>query len=141
MFREAGADIVISAYFSPELLMEKAAPLLHYGALYQSLLDSNRTLREQAMLDDLTGLPNRRHFSADVARHIEMARRLGRPLSWIIVDIDDFKKINDAYGRPVGANGIRQFGTVLNRAKTTYDSVARLGGGGVARPLGGAGPA
>jgi len=127
-FREAGADLVIPADISPELLMEKAAPLLHYGALYQSLLDSNRTLREQAMLDDLTGLPNRRHFSADVARHIEMARRIGRPLSCIIVDIDDFKKINDAYGRPVGDNVIRQFGTVLNRAKRTYDSVARLGG-------------
>jgi len=127
-FRAAGADLVIPADISPELLMEKAAPLLHYGALYQSLQDSNRALREQAMLDDLTGLPNRRHFSADVARHIEMARRIGRPVSCIIVDIDDFKKINDTYGHPVGDKVIRQFGMVLNRAKRTYDSVARLGG-------------
>jgi diguanylate cyclase (GGDEF)-like protein len=127
-FRAAGADLVIPADISPERLMEKAASLLHYGALYQSLLESNRTLREQAMMDDLTGLPNRRHFSVDVARHIEMARRIGRPLSCIIVDIDDFKKINDAYGRPAGDNVIRQFGTALSRAKRTYDTVARLGG-------------
>jgi diguanylate cyclase (GGDEF)-like protein len=127
-FRAAGADLVIPADISPERLMEEAAPLLHYGGLYQSLLDSNRALREQAMLDDLTGLPNRRHFSTDVARHIEMARRIGRPLSCIIVDIDDFKKINDAYGHPGGDNVIRQFGTVLNRAKRMYDTVARLGG-------------
>ena len=127
-FRAAGADLVIPADISPERLMEKAAPLLHYGALYQSLLDSNRILREQAMMDELTGLPNRRHFSVDVARHIEMARRIGRPLSCIIVDIDDFKKINDAYGHPAGDNVIRQFGTALVRAKRTYDSVARLGG-------------
>ncbi len=127
-FRAAGADLVIPADISPERLMEKAAPLLHYGTLYQSLLDSNRILREQAMMDELTGLPNRRHFSVDVARHIEMARRIGRPLSCIIVDIDDFKRINDTYGHPAGDNVIRQFGTVLARAKRTYDSVARLGG-------------
>jgi len=127
-FRAAGADLVVPADISPERMMEEAAPLMHYGALYQSLLDSNRALREQAMLDDLTGLPNRRHFSMDVARNIEMARRIGRPLSCIIVDIDDFKKINDAHGHPGGDNVIRQFGTVLNRAKRTYDLVARLGG-------------
>jgi len=127
-FRAAGADLVIPADISPERLMEKAAPLLHYGALYQSLLDSNRILREQAMMDELTGLPNRRYFSVDVARHIEMARRIGRPLSCIIVDIDDFKKINDTYGHPAGDNVIRQFGKALARAKRTYDSVARLGG-------------
>jgi diguanylate cyclase (GGDEF)-like protein len=127
-FREAGADLVIPADLSPELLMEKAAPLLHYGALYQSAIDANRALRVQAMMDDLTGLPDRRHFSVDVARHIEMSRRIGRPLSCIIVDIDDFKKINDAYGRLAGDNVIRQFGAVMNRAKRAYDPVARLGG-------------
>jgi len=127
-FRAAGVDLLVSADTSPERLMEKAAPLLHYGSLYQSLLDRNRALRERAMLDELTGLPNRRHFSLDAARHIEMARRIGRPLSCIIVDIDDFRKINESYGQPAGDSVIRQFGAVLSGAKRTYDSVARLGG-------------
>lgn len=127
-FRAAGADLVVPADISPQRLMEEAVPLIHYGSLYQSLLDSNRTLREQAMLDDLTGLPNRRHFSLDIARNVEMARRIGRPLSCIIVDIDDFKKINDTHGHPAGDNVIRQFGTVMHRVKRTYDTVARLGG-------------
>lgn len=127
-FRAAGADLVVAADVSPERLMEKAAPLLHYGALYQSLADSNRGLRDQAMMDDLTGLPNRRHFSVDVARHIEMARRIGRPLSCILVDIDDFQRINDAHGRPEGDKVIRQFGTMLSRARRKYDTVSRLGG-------------
>jgi diguanylate cyclase (GGDEF)-like protein len=127
-FLAAGADLVAPADISPEGLMEKAAPLLHYGALYQSLLDSNRELREQAKLDVLTGLPDRRHFSADVARHIEMARRIGQPLSCILVDIDDFKRINEAHGHTAGDRVIRQFGTMLSRAKRAYDSVARLGG-------------
>jgi len=127
-FRAAGADLVVAADVSPELLIGKATPLLHYGALYRSLQDANSALREKAMLDELTGLPDRRRFSMDVARHIEMARRIGRPLSCIIVDIDDFKKINDSYGHSAGDGVIRQFGTVISRAKRTYDSVARLGG-------------
>lgn len=127
-FRQAGVDVLVSADTSPQRLMEKAAPLLHYGFLYQSLLEKNRALREQAMLDELTGLPNRRHFSQMTARHIEMARRIGHPLSCIIIDIDDFKKINETYGKPGGDSVIRQFGAVLSGAKRTYDSVARLGG-------------
>jgi diguanylate cyclase (GGDEF)-like protein len=127
-FRAAGADLVVAADVSPERLIGKATPLLHYGALYRSLQDANSALREKAMLDELTGLPDRRRFSMDVARHIEMARRIGRPLSCIIVDIDDFKKINDSYGHSAGDGVIRQFGTVISRAKRTYDSVARLGG-------------
>jgi diguanylate cyclase (GGDEF)-like protein len=127
-FLAAGADLVAPADISPERLMEKAAPLLRYGSLYQSLLDSNRALREQAMLDGLTGLPDRRHFSEDVARHIEMARRIGQPLSCILVDIDDFKKVNEVHGRPAGDDVIRQFGAVLSRARRKYDTVARLGG-------------
>lgn len=127
-FRAAGADLVVPADISPELLMERAAPLLHYGALYQSLFGSNRDLRERAMLDDLTGLPDRRQFSREVTRHIEMARRIGRPLSCIIMDVDDFKKVNERYGHPAGDMVIRQIGAVISRAKRTYDSVARLGG-------------
>lgn len=127
-FRAAGADLVVAADVSPELLIGKATPLMRYGALYRSLQDANSALREKAMMDELTGLPDRRRFSIDVARHIEMARRIGRPLSCIIVDIDDFKKINDSYGQSAGDGVIRQFGAVISRSKRTYDSVARLGG-------------
>jgi diguanylate cyclase (GGDEF)-like protein len=80
------------------------------------------------MRDDLTGLPNRRHFAQDLARNVEMARRIGRSLSCIIVDIDDFKKINDDFGHLEGDSVIRQFGNVMQSAKRTYDTVARLGG-------------
>jgi len=127
-FRTAGVDVVVPADITPESLLEQVGPLLHYGTLYQTLLDSNRALREQAMLDDLTGLPNRRHFSQDASRHIEMARRIGRPLSCILVDIDDFKMINDTYGHPAGDQVLCKFGAVLEKAKRTYDTVARLGG-------------
>jgi two-component system cell cycle response regulator len=127
-FRSSGVDIILPADIPPGDLIERAKPLLRYGSLYQSLSESNRELRELSMRDDLTGLPNRRHFSQDLARSYEMARRIGRSLSCIIVDIDDFKRINDDFGHLEGDSVIRQFGNVMQSAKRTYDTVARLGG-------------
>ncbi len=127
-FRAAGVDVVLPADIAPEELLEHVRPLFRYGALYREIASSNREIREQSMRDDLTGLPNRKHFSLDLARHVEMARRIGRSLSCILIDIDDFKAVNDTYGRKAGDSVIRQFGEVISSAKRTYDTIARLGG-------------
>lgn len=127
-FRAAGADVVLPADVPAEEFLEQIRPLLRYGALYQEIASSNREIREQSLRDDLTGLPNRKHFSLDLARNVEMARRIGRSLSCILIDIDDFKAVNDTYGRKAGDSVIRQFGDIINSAKRTYDTVARLGG-------------
>lgn len=127
-FRAAGADVVLPADIPVEEFLEQIRPLLRYSALYQEIASSNREFREQSLRDDLTGLPNRKHFSLDLARNVEMARRIGRSLSCILMDIDDFKAVNDTYGRKAGDSVIRQFGDVINNAKRTYDTVARLGG-------------
>lgn len=127
-FVSSGVDLVLPADLPPGDIVERARPLLRYGSLYQTLSESNRELRELSMRDDLTGLPNRRQFSQDLVRNAEMARRIGRCLSCIIVDIDDFKRINDDFGHPEGDSVIRQFGQVIHSAKRAYDTVARLGG-------------
>lgn len=127
-FLSSGVDLVLPADILPADLVQRARPFLRFGSLYQSLSEANRELRELSMRDDLTGLPNRRHFSLDLSRNVEMARRIGRSLSCIIVDIDDFKRINDDFGHQEGDSVIRQFGKVLETAKRAYDTVARLGG-------------
>jgi len=127
-FRAAGADQLLSADLTAEEIFERAKPLLLYGELYRNAVAENRELRERTMEDDLTGLPNRRHFSRELERSLEMARRIGRPVSCIVSDIDDIRRVNEKYGPPVGDSVIRQFGEVLKRAKRSYDSVARLGG-------------
>ncbi len=127
-FRAAGADVVLPADIPAEEFLEQVRPLLRYGALYQEIASSNREIREQSLRDELTGLPNRKHFSLDLARNVEMARRIGRSLSCILMDIDDFKAVNDTYGQKAGDDVIRQFGDIINNAKRTYDTVARLGG-------------
>lgn len=126
--RAAGADVVVSADTPAESIAEQAAPLLRYGALYQSVEAANRELREQSLQDSLTGLPNRRFFDEDLARNVEIARRIGRPLSCVIADIDDFKRINDTMGHPAGDGVIRHFGAVMRNAKRMGDSVSRIGG-------------
>jgi diguanylate cyclase (GGDEF)-like protein len=127
-FREAGADMVFAANLSEEEILDRAQPLLAYGEMYRKAVLDGRELSDLAMRDGLTGLPDRRCFSLDLERSAETARRIGRPLSCIVTDIDDLRRINDAYGPGVGDSVIRQFGGVLSRAKRSYDTVARLGG-------------
>ena len=127
-FRAAGADLVFTADLSAGEMLDTARPLLAYGDLYRKVLTANRELRDLAMVDDLTGLPNRRHFARDLERTVEMARRIGRPVSCIVSDIDGLRHVNDSCGPAVGDSVIRQFGDILMRGKRSYDSVARLGG-------------
>jgi diguanylate cyclase (GGDEF)-like protein len=127
-FREAGADMVIAADLSEEEILDRAQPLLAYGEMYRDAVLAGRELSDLAMQDGLTGLPDRRRFSLDLERSAETARRIGRPLSCIVMDIDDLRRVNEAYGQVVGDSVIREFGGVLSRVKRSYDTVARLGG-------------
>lgn len=138
--RAAGADMVLAADLPPGEILDRARPLLAYGELYRSVAESARELRDQAQVDGLTGLPDRRHFVRELARCVEMARRIGRPLSCIVSDIDDLKDINESHGHAAGDEVIRHFGNVLTRAKRSYDVVARLGGDEFAWLLMDAGP-
>jgi len=127
-FREAGADLVFAADLPEEEILGRARPLLVYGEMYRSAVLAGRELSDLVMRDGLTGLPDRRRFSLDLDRCAETARRIGRPLSCIVTDIDDFRRVNETHGPGVGDSVIRQFGDVLSRVKRSYDTVARLGG-------------
>jgi len=127
-FREAGADMVFPADRPEEEILDRTMPLVAYAAMYRNAVLAGRELSDLAMRDGLTGLPDRRRFSLDLERSAETARRIGRPLSCIVTDIDDFRRVNEAYGPVMGDSVIRQFGGVLSRVKRSYDTVARLGG-------------
>ena len=138
-FREAGADMILAADLPVEEIFDRAQPLLAYGEMYRSAVLAGRELSDLAMQDGLTGLPDRRRFSLDLDRCSETARRIGRPLSCIVTDIDDLRRVNEAHGSEAGDSVIRQFGGLLVRAKRSYDTVARLGGDDFAWLLLGAG--
>jgi len=127
-FREAGADQVFPADLSAADILDRARPLRTLGDMYHNALEVNRELRGHSLVDELTGLPNRRRFTEELERSIEMARRIGRPLSCIVTDIDDIRGVNETHGFPVGDGVIRRFGEILKEGKRRYDAVARLGG-------------
>ena len=138
-FREAGADMVFAADLPEAEILDRAQPLLAYGEMFREAVLAGRELADGVMLDGLTGLPDRRRFSLDLDRCAETARRIGRPLSCIVTDIDDLRRVNEAHGSEAGDSVIRQFGGLLVRAKRSYDTVARLGGDDFAWLLLGAG--
>ena len=85
--------------------------------------------REQSIRDSLTGAYNHRHFQEVLQRELGRAERLGRPLTVLMLDIDDFKSINDRFGHPVG-DAILQgiVGEIRNEVRGDMDLLARYGG-------------
>jgi diguanylate cyclase (GGDEF)-like protein len=94
-------------------------------ALQNALLHEN--LQALSLTDPLTGLPNRRRLQIHLDQEVAAARR-GRALSIVILDIDNFKQINDAYGHLTGDDILRAFGEILVDENRTMNLVARYGG-------------
>jgi diguanylate cyclase (GGDEF)-like protein len=85
--------------------------------------------REQSIRDSLTGAYNHRHFQEVLQREIGRAERQGRPLTVLMLDIDDFKSINDRFGHPVG-DAILQgiVAEIRSEVRNDMDLLARYGG-------------
>jgi diguanylate cyclase (GGDEF)-like protein len=83
---------------------------------------------EQAITDELTGLSNNRRFRELITKEANRAERFGHELSLIILDIDDFKRINDTYGHLQGDEVLRMIGRVLHLESRGVDEPARYGG-------------
>jgi len=85
-------------------------------------------LERLAGTDDLTGLANRRSFDEALRRYAGEAKRQRSPLSLLLLDIDNFKEINDTHGHERGDEALRAFAAVLASRVRESDFVARLGG-------------
>ena len=85
-------------------------------------------LQSEANIDGLTGISNRRHFLETLEKEIERSRRFGRPLSVAMIDIDDFKQVNDHYGHDAGDRVLSALSRLIVQELRTIDSVGRLGG-------------
>jgi diguanylate cyclase (GGDEF)-like protein len=96
------------------------------GALARAALV--RRLAELSALDGLTGVGNRRSFDETIAVEMARARRTGRPLSLVLVDIDRFKRFNDEHGHQAGDEALRAVARALQSAVRAEDRVCRFGG-------------
>jgi diguanylate cyclase (GGDEF)-like protein/PAS domain S-box-containing protein len=101
---------------------EQVALALNNARLYA-------TIAAQATMDGLTGLANHRTFYERLAQELARGRRYGSPVSLLMLDIDDFKVLNDTYGHPAGDEVLRLLGRVLSeQLRRDVDLPARYGG-------------
>jgi diguanylate cyclase (GGDEF)-like protein/PAS domain S-box-containing protein len=92
------------------------------------LRDSEKRYRELSIVDDLTQLYNSRHFYFQLKREIDRSNRYGQPLTLILLDLDNFKAFNDAYGHVEGDQVLLRLGQVTKRCLRQTDSAYRYGG-------------
>jgi len=99
--------------------------------IMEDVTETKRTLRKLralATLDPLTGLPNRSLFEDRFKQALHAAARRGREVALVMIDIDEFKRINDTLGHPAGDEVLTLLGQRLSALLRATDTVARLGG-------------
>ena len=96
----------------------------------RELLEKNSLLKQMATTDELTGLPNRRFFLESLERELRSLTRLTVQefISLVVIDLDDFKSVNDQYGHATGDEVLRQIATRLACGVRATDLAARYGG-------------
>jgi diguanylate cyclase (GGDEF)-like protein len=102
--------------------------LVGQAAVSVENIDLHEVVSEQAITDELTGLSNQRRFRELIGKEAARAERFGHALSLLILDIDDFKQVNDTYGHLQGDEVLRTIGAILLDESRGVDEAARYGG-------------
>ena len=124
---KSGAADYLSKPFPLDLLRLVVARTLHAQRLAARAKQVDLYER-MAQTDGLTELNNYRFFQQRLSIELNRAQRFNRPLSLIMLDLDDFKAYNDVYGHQSGDQALRKLAWLLQRSGRSYDVVARYGG-------------
>jgi two-component system, cell cycle response regulator len=125
---DRGADDIIFKPFNPEELLLRLKRVLKKRELTRERDRVLMELKTLAITDSLTGLYNRRHFYHELEIEIDRFNRYGRPLSLLLIDIDDFKKYNDRHGHIDGDKVLRKTADLIASCMRKMDSAYRYGG-------------
>ncbi|MCG6968145.1 MAG: sensor domain-containing diguanylate cyclase [Gammaproteobacteria bacterium] len=113
---------------APNIQLKESAeilPSIEYIA--RDIQKKQQMIANQSWVDDLTGLPNRRHFNNEFVRAYNLARR-GIPMAVVLIDLDNFKKLNSQAGKTAGDQALKLFANTLQQYCRKTDFAARLGG-------------
>jgi diguanylate cyclase (GGDEF)-like protein len=125
----AVAAIAILVFFLQKLLRFKEKAEREIDEVNRALADTNEKLAEQAFLDGLTGIANRRSLDDETKKAIQATSRSSSPIGLVMVDVDHFKKFNDIYGHIQGDYCLKDIGGVLkSMQKRSGDLAGRYGG-------------
>ena len=113
-FRDSERDRLASLALSTAVAIERA--------------NDHKSIEQQSVTDELTGLDNLRQFHRNLHGEVERSRRFGAEVGLVMIDIDNFKRINDSYGHPQGDLVLKQVARVLREKSRDIDQPARYGG-------------
>jgi diguanylate cyclase (GGDEF)-like protein len=102
--------------------------LTNQAAISIENVDLHEQVQRQAVTDELTGLFNHRRFQEVITAEVERTRRFGHELGLIMLDIDDFKRVNDTYGHLQGDEVLKEVAHALRESSREIDEPARYGG-------------
>lgn len=130
-----GGMILAAALGSPHAFASDPAPLLAIVVLLaalvvaqQPLLDAEIRWRHDAVLDPLTGLLNRQGLPRRFREVAEQARLTHRPVALIVIDLDEFKRLNDMHGHAYGDAALKDVAYVLRKELRSFELLYRIGG-------------
>ena len=131
----AGIDDYVVKPFEFEEVDARIRAMLRKRELYltletrnEELKASNAQLEEMATVDEKTGLANYRVFRTKLHDEWLRSARYETPLSVIMLDLDDFKRVNDSHGHPAGDRVLREFATLVTGGARATDVASRYGG-------------
>lgn len=93
-----------------------------------AVIDRLAEFERMAYMDEMTGVANRRYMEIALASRLEELQRYGWPFGLIFIDIDNFKKVNDRYGHPMGDEVLRMVARTIATNARTFDVAGRWGG-------------
>lgn len=125
---ELGATDYILRPVDGNELLARMRTQIKQTRTYQRLRENYERSLAMALTDPLTGAFNRRYLDIHLPRLFERAKKGGRALAMLMVDIDFFKKINDTHGHGVGDEVLRELVVRLNKSLRSFDLVTRMGG-------------
>jgi diguanylate cyclase (GGDEF)-like protein len=126
--RESFGSLVLSGDQFTSEQRESAGWLVGHAVIALANAQRHRTVEQQALVDGLTGLANRRLCTAALEKELARASRFGEPLALVLTDIDDFKNINDRWGHPTGDEVLKVFADTLRKSVREIDLAGRWGG-------------
>lgn len=125
---DAGADDVLAKPVEADQLQLRLRAGQKVLDLRRELAAAQETIRVKTLQDPVTGLWNREALLDSMERELERARRESAPLGFVLLDVDDFRLVNDTLGRLAGNGALQQVAQRLRRSLRPYDVLGRYGG-------------
>ena len=125
---EIGGHDYITKPFDREELIARVNAALRIKGEQDNLREANQRLTEMSITDPLTGLHNRRYLMERLYEEVERARRYKFPIACLMIDVDDFKSLNDQFGHSAGDYVLQQIAVNMKNANRVVDILVRYGG-------------